>query len=99
MAESYGPKPIQDEPIDPERDWSRGARDLGMNAPGRMYERADVAGIIGNRPRAMNTAQRYTQGYQLPTTSSSSSRNMSRNSYANMTISPPAEVVDVTKKM
>lgn len=91
--------PLDNAPVDPERDWARSSRDLGMMSPHRGFERASEAGIVGNRGRAMDSSRKYTEGYQISPVTSANSRNTSRDNYARMTIDPPAEVLNVTKPM
>ena len=97
-TESYT-KALDVAPVDPERDWSRASRDLGMMSPHRGFDRAAEAGIIGNRGRAMESSRRYTEGYGISPVASVNSRNTYRNSFASMEISSPAQVLDVTKPM
>jgi len=91
---------LSNDPVDPERDWARG-ESLGMQDPNRAFDRQQVEGYIGNRGRSMRAARDYASGYRLDDTASNTvnSRASGRSRFANMTISEPAQVLDVTKPM
>lgn len=102
--QAYGAQPLQEGPIDPERQWARPDAFQGLSAPNRPYQREAEGGIIGNPARSLTSARNYAQGYRLsdnPAAYGVSSRNVNRarESYANMEISPPAQVLNVTKPM
>lgn len=86
--------------VDAERKWALGSK-LGMEDPNRAFERQELGGIVGNRGRAMRSAQSYAQGYRMDDVASNTvnSRASGRSRFANMTISEPAQVLDVTKPM
>jgi hypothetical protein len=100
--ENQGPytQSLPSDPVDPERDWARG-QSLGMDDPNRAFDRQQVGGYIGNRGRSMRAARDYASGYRLDDTPSNTvnSRASGRSRFANMTISEPAQVLDVTKPM
>lgn len=93
-------QPMPVESVDPERDWARGSSQ-GMQDPNRAFERQEVGGYFGNRGRAMRAAQDYARGYRIDDTPSNTvnSRTGGRSRFANMVISEPAQVLDVTKPM